>query len=129
MNKSRQTDFENVLSQVLGFIVGPGLQAATTPLGVEGFIFLGLPINMYTTAGWINVLMGIANFIFFLPSFFTEHKIAAREAMCKQGKKTGIFSSLIYRSQLCAIFTCITTIIPRFFLQRKRRGNASSPIT
>jgi ceroid-lipofuscinosis MFS transporter 7 len=34
------------LAQVLGFVFGPALQAAVTPLGAEGFIFQGLVINM-----------------------------------------------------------------------------------
>lgn len=59
------------LAQVLGFIVGPGLQAAVTPLGSDGFtLFGGFTFNMYTACGWINVLMSIGNFIMFLPMFF-----------------------------------------------------------
>ncbi|XP_063989056.1 major facilitator superfamily domain-containing protein 8 [Diachasmimorpha longicaudata] len=76
------------LAQVLGFVVGPALQAAVTPLGKEGFTLMGLPINMYTAAGWINVFLGIINFALFLPQFFKERKIAAREAMKDQGKAT-----------------------------------------
>ncbi|XP_012265280.2 major facilitator superfamily domain-containing protein 8 isoform X2 [Athalia rosae] len=74
------------LAQVLGFVVGPGLQAAVTPLGDEGFYLLGLPFNMYTMAGWINVVLGVLNFILFLPWNFKERKIAVREAMQSQGK-------------------------------------------
>lgn len=50
---------------------------------------MGLPMNMYTAAGWINVLMGILNLALFLPWSFKEHKIAAREAMRDQGKASG----------------------------------------
>ncbi|XP_011135204.1 major facilitator superfamily domain-containing protein 8 [Harpegnathos saltator] len=76
------------LAQVLGFVVGPGLQAAVTPLGDHGITFMMLPLNMYTTAGWINVIMGIFNFILFLPWNFKEHKIAIKEAMRNEGKAT-----------------------------------------
>ncbi|XP_017876594.1 major facilitator superfamily domain-containing protein 8 [Ceratina calcarata] len=76
------------LAQVLGFVVGPGLQAAVTPLGEDGVYFLNLPVNMYTMPGWINVIMGIVNFILFLPWNFTEHRIAIREAMRDEGKQT-----------------------------------------
>ncbi|XP_015174323.1 PREDICTED: major facilitator superfamily domain-containing protein 8 [Polistes dominula] len=76
------------LAQVLGFVVGPGLQAAVTPLGDKTIYFLGLPLNMYTMTGWINVIMGIVNFILFLPWNFKEHKIAIREAMRNGGKTT-----------------------------------------
>ncbi|XP_076752228.1 CLN7/MFS domain-containing 8 isoform X2 [Xylocopa sonorina] len=76
------------LAQVLGFVVGPGLQAAVTSLGEDGIYFINLPVNMYTMTGWINVIMGILNFILFLPWNFTEHRIAIREEMRNQGKQT-----------------------------------------
>lgn len=81
--------FSNFFMQVLGFVVGPGLQAAVTPFGAKGFTFLGLPFNMYTMCGWINVALGIVNIIFFLPWYFKERHIAAREAMINQGKTSG----------------------------------------
>lgn len=76
------------LAQVLGFIVGPALQAAVTPLGNHGYeLFDGrLHIDMYTASGWINVLMGALNFCLFLPCSFQEHPISAKEAMIIQGK-------------------------------------------
>jgi len=60
------------LAQVLGFIIGPTLQAAVTPLGDKGHVWLGgmMHFNMYTASGWINVLMSIGNFIMFLPGIF-----------------------------------------------------------
>ncbi|KAK0159629.1 hypothetical protein PV327_010724 [Microctonus hyperodae] len=76
------------LAQVLGFVVGPALQTAVTPLGKVGYYIFGMPFNMYTMSGWINVLLSIMNFILFLPWNFTEHKIAAREAMKEQGKSS-----------------------------------------
>ncbi|XP_033220134.1 major facilitator superfamily domain-containing protein 8 isoform X2 [Belonocnema kinseyi] len=76
------------LAQVLGFVVGPAIQAAVTFLGSDGVSLFGLPINMYTSVGWINVLMGILNFILFLPWNFSEHRIAAREAMKENCKAT-----------------------------------------
>ncbi|XP_034189832.2 CLN7/MFS domain-containing 8 isoform X1 [Osmia lignaria lignaria] len=75
-------------AQVLGFVVGPGLQAAVTPLGENGLYFINLPVNMYTMTGWINVVMGILNFALFLPWNFTEHRIAIREAIRNEGKET-----------------------------------------
>ncbi|XP_058833186.1 major facilitator superfamily domain-containing protein 8-like isoform X2 [Topomyia yanbarensis] len=75
------------LAQTLGFIVGPALQGVVTPLGDRGYPLLKntLHLNMYTATGWINVLMGIMNFCLFLPCIFKERRIAAREAMVKQG--------------------------------------------
>lgn len=75
------------LAQVLGFVVGPGLQAAVTPLGDRGIPLFNtkIHINMYTAAGWLNALMGIINFSMFLPIFFKEHRIAAKEVMIMNG--------------------------------------------
>lgn len=69
------------LAQVLGFIVGPALQAIVTPLGEHGLA--SLPgLNMFTAAGWLNVFMAIGNFCLFLPIFFevrpTTHRLVTR---------------------------------------------------
>lgn len=77
------------LAQVLGFIIGPALQAAVVFLGDEGvWLFPNkLKLDMYTASGWINVFLSVVNFCLFLPYFFKEHKIAGKEAMMKQGAK------------------------------------------
>lgn len=74
------------LAQVLGFVIGPALQSAVTPLGTEGFLFMNFTINMYTASGWCNVLLGVINFFLFLPCFFKDRRVAAREQMILQGK-------------------------------------------
>jgi ceroid-lipofuscinosis MFS transporter 7 len=76
------------LAQVLGFIVGPAIQAAVVPLGSDGFWLIPqkLRLNMYTASGWINVILSLFNMYLFLPHVFKEYKIAGREAMLKQGK-------------------------------------------
>ncbi|RZC37107.1 major facilitator superfamily domain-containing protein 8, partial [Asbolus verrucosus] len=76
------------LAQVLGFIVGPAIQAAVVPLGDEGFWLIPnkLKLNMYTASGWINVFLSLFNMYLFLPHVFKEYKIAGREAMVRQGK-------------------------------------------
>ncbi|KAK7871617.1 hypothetical protein R5R35_001804 [Gryllus longicercus] len=78
------------LAQVLGFIVGPALQAAVTKLGDDGVEIIPgqLTLNMYSAAGWMNVIMSIVNFIMFLPFVFIERPIAAREAMLNQGAES-----------------------------------------
>lgn len=60
------------LAQVLGFIIGPALQAIVTPLGDKGVTLIPglITLNMYTAAGWINVFMAIGNFCLFLPGIF-----------------------------------------------------------
>lgn len=78
------------LTQVLGFIFGPIIQACFTVLGEEGLEIYGkLRFNMFTSTGWLNGIVGIVNLIMFLPFFFKEHKIAVREVMLKQGKTDG----------------------------------------
>lgn len=76
------------LAQTLGFVVGPAIQAAVVPLGDDGFWIIKnkLKLDMYTAAGWINVLLSLCNIYLFFPSVFKEHRIAVREAMIKQGK-------------------------------------------
>lgn len=75
------------LMQVLGFIIGPALQALVTTLGPDGYSIGGfIPMNMYTAAGWINVIMGFVNFLMFMPAVFKERNIAARELMVRHGK-------------------------------------------
>ncbi|XP_047990206.1 major facilitator superfamily domain-containing protein 8 isoform X2 [Leguminivora glycinivorella] len=85
------------LAQVLGFVVGPALQAAAAPLGAgapyaaaawgEG----GAPdlrprLDMYTAPAWLNAALGAINLALLLPCTFKERKIAAREAMLAHGK-------------------------------------------
>ncbi|XP_061387994.1 major facilitator superfamily domain-containing protein 8 [Musca vetustissima] len=76
------------LAQVLGFIIGPGLQALVTPLGSDGLQLFGggAIFNMYTACGWINVVMSVGNLIMFMPVIFEERRVAAREIMIMQGK-------------------------------------------
>lgn len=68
------------------------LQAAVTPLGDEGVPLINgvLNLNMYTAAGWINMFLGVINFLMFLPLCFQEKPIAAKEAMLAQGAESGI---------------------------------------
>lgn len=74
---------------ILGFIFGPSLQGAFTPLGSEGFVFLKIfHINMYTAPGWVNFFLGLINFALFLPFVFQDRRVAAREQMILHGKET-----------------------------------------
>lgn len=89
------------LAQVLGFVVGPALQAAAAPLGAgaayppPGQQDALLRLDMYTAAGWINALLGLVNFLLFMPCCFKERKIAAREAMIAQGTDNGKLITII----------------------------------
>lgn len=94
------------LAQVLGFVVGPALQAAAAPLGPgepyppPGQYSRALRLDMYTAAGWINAVLGLVNFVLFLPFCFKERKIAAREAMLAHGKETGTYYMIVIHIEL-----------------------------
>jgi MFS transporter, ceroid-lipofuscinosis neuronal protein 7 len=76
------------LAQTLGFIFGPLLQGIFTPLGGEGFkMYFGLPLSMYTAPGWLNVILALANLLFFLPRFFQDRRVAAKEQMLIHGNE------------------------------------------
>lgn len=105
------------LAQILGFIIGPAIQALVTPLGDKGISILnsGLYLNMYTGTGWINVLMGILNFVLFFPCIFEEHSIAAREAMILQGKENEEDTWKSVKPDLLSAWTLITAFFVLVF--------------
>ncbi|KAL1138471.1 hypothetical protein AAG570_008534 [Ranatra chinensis] len=78
------------LAQVLGFAVGPALQAAVTPLGDVGYVIWEnrFSLDMYTASGWISAALGVINLILLFPIFFQERTIAAKEAMILSGAAT-----------------------------------------
>ena len=74
-------------SQTIGFVLGPAIQAALTPLGCsqeysEGVLrwnnhkcwseptFAQLSLDMYTLTGWISVAVGFLSLLLFLPGVF-----------------------------------------------------------
>lgn len=67
------------------------IQAAVSPLGEKGIALFGdkVHFNMYTAAGWVNVLLAAINFFLLLPCCFGEQHIAAKEAQKKHGAATG----------------------------------------
>jgi ceroid-lipofuscinosis MFS transporter 7 len=65
------------------------IQGIFTPLGSDGYEMpFGIRFSMYTAPGWLNVILGIINLFFFLPRFFQDRRIAAREQMLIHGKET-----------------------------------------
>lgn len=76
------------LAQVVGFIVGPLLQAAFSAIGDGVILPGGFHLSMYTSPGYVNILFGIINIILFLPHIFNDHNIAVREQMLVQNKET-----------------------------------------
>lgn len=109
------------LAQVLGFVVGPALQAAAAPLGGGGpYAPPGtseklLRLDMYTAAGWINALLGLVNFALFLPCCFKERRVAAREAMLAHGKQSGQFIIKFFSSVFNELlFYLVTYLLTTF---------------
>lgn len=81
----------------LNFVAFLAIQASVTPLGDTGVIAFGfLPLNMYTAAGWVNVLLGLINLILLSPCVFVERPIAAKEAMLLTGAQSGWYSLMIF---------------------------------
>lgn len=105
------------LAQTLGFVFGPAIQAAVVPLGKKGVWLIPqkLKLNMYTAAGWINVFFSVCNVYLFLPSVFKEHKIAAREAMLKQGKEREEDTWKQYKPDYFATWTLLVSFFVLVF--------------
>lgn len=97
------------LAQVLGFVVGPALQAIVTPLGNDGYGILGgrLQLDMYTVPGWINALIAIINALILLPCCFKEQTIAVKEAMAAQGESSEEAAVGAYKIDLVSAWTLI----------------------
>ncbi|CAB3367038.1 Hypothetical predicted protein [Cloeon dipterum] len=79
------------LCQVMGYIFGPVVQSILTSLlGNDGFPIIEgfISMNMYTSVGWVIVVLSSINFVLLLPQFFTEQHIAVREEMKTQGIST-----------------------------------------
>ncbi|XP_064637384.1 major facilitator superfamily domain-containing protein 8-like [Lineus longissimus] len=85
--KERTGAFANAsAAQALGFIIGPALQAAFSPIGYPGVVDLpGLHLNLYTTPAWLGLLLSIFN-IFAVACYFTEHKVYDDETSARHDK-------------------------------------------
>lgn len=99
------------LAQVIGFIMGPAIQASVVPLGNEGVFLIRkkLKLDMYTACGWISVLIAIINIYMFLPQVFIEHRIAGREAMMKQKKDNVKDTYKMHKPSYFATWTLIVS--------------------
>lgn len=85
-----------------------------TVLGAQGVSMGGgMHLDMFTAASWINVLLGAVNFIMFLPFLFKEKRIAAREAMLKQGAES---EEATWKQVKPDYFTVWTLIVAFFVL-------------
>ncbi|KAI8422029.1 hypothetical protein MSG28_009930 [Choristoneura fumiferana] len=94
------------LAQVLGFVVGPALQAAAAPLGA-GAPYGPPPelrprLDMFTAPGWLNAALAALNLALLLPCCFKERNIAAKEAM-RAHHKGSVESLLVKKIESCEV--------------------------
>ena len=62
--------------QTIGFMLGPAIQSALTPLGCsENYDSGTFHLDMYTITGWLSALVGCITLATFMPGFFSEHYI------------------------------------------------------
>ena len=63
--------------QTIGFMLGPAIQSALTPLGCsENYDSGTFHLDMYTITGWLSAAVGCITLATFVPGFFSEHYIA-----------------------------------------------------
>ena len=69
------------LFQTIGFMIGPAIQAALTPVGCsEDYESGSLHLDMYTITGWLSAFVGFISMISFMPGIFSEHYVSKKEA-------------------------------------------------
>uniref|UniRef100_A0A0K2UHX5 Uncharacterized protein n=1 Tax=Lepeophtheirus salmonis TaxID=72036 RepID=A0A0K2UHX5_LEPSM len=89
-NDLRSISMAMAVVYILGFIVGPGIQASLTPLKcgqppISGPYFT---LDMYTVAGWLSVFMGVCMMILFSPYFFQPFDVTVQERSLHNRNKT-----------------------------------------
>lgn len=93
------------LFQSIGFMVGPAIQSALTPIGCTDDYPTGeLKFDMYTISGWLSAGVGLISFILFLPGIFKEHYVAIKEAQYIN-KETNNTTPLA-RPDMVAVVSC-----------------------
>lgn len=97
------------LFQTLGFVIGPAIQAAVTPIGcAEEYIEGELSLDMYTIPGWLSVCVGLLSLLLFLPQVFQESYVSQKEAehLAKIGGR-GAADLLDTKPDMIAVGTCL----------------------
>jgi len=96
------------LFQTLGFMIGPALQSALTPIGCsEDYESGSLHIDMYTITGWLSAAVGIISLISFFPGIFTEHNVASKEVAQINEESNGKEDILSIKPDLYAVAALI----------------------
>eukprot|EP00095_Tigriopus_kingsejongensis_P005987 maker-scaffold48_size466083-snap-gene-3.27 protein:Tk05987 transcript:maker-scaffold48_size466083-snap-gene-3.27-mRNA-1 annotation:"major facilitator superfamily domain-containing protein 8" len=72
------------LFQTLGFILGPALQSALTPIGEKEISGDSVVVfDMYTATGWVSAINGALALVMFMPGIFVEFHEAPKEESTK----------------------------------------------
>jgi len=98
------------LCQALGFVIGPAIQAAVTPIGSGSAYEQGtLSLDMYTIPGWISCVVGFVAFVLFLPGIFQERYVSQLEAEHISKKNAGGQTEDIMTAKpdLLAVLVCL----------------------
>jgi len=93
------------LFQALGFMIGPAIQSALTPVGCsEEYPNGELKLDMYTISGWLSAAVGFISLCLFLPGIFSEHYVAKIEA--QRLRTEDDTQAELDRPDLLAVFSC-----------------------
>ena len=88
--KSERTGEQALIqaAQCLGFTIGPGIQAAFSPIGCSSLANSGGPyfaLDTYTSCGWFTALLGIVC----LGLYFPKASVISHPKMrCEEGTKS-----------------------------------------
>ena len=87
--------------------MGPGIAAALTPLQCTALdTSQYISFDMYTSVGWVCVLLGIIRFILFLPGIFNEVDVSQKERLQLVTTTTAEQSPRLPRPDLLGLFVC-----------------------
>ena len=81
--KQERTFHLSILSlfQTVGFMIGPAIQAALTPIGCSAAYTPGeVRVDMYTITGMLSAAIGCISLVTFMPGIFSEHYVSKKEA-------------------------------------------------
>ena len=106
--------------QSVGFLIGPGIQAALTPLECTDINAQDsdkyLSFDLYTSAGWVCVALGVVNFILFL--IFQEIDVSQKElefAKMQEEKNGSRMDQALPKPSIPGVFGCLLVSFILFF--------------
>jgi len=98
------------LAQTIGFMIGPAIQSALTPIGCSDNYEPGsLKFDMYTISGFVSAAVGLISLVLFLPGIFKESYVAQLEAAHMAEESDGHHAHNIadVKPDAVAILACI----------------------